>query len=253
MNGNMAKSKQKKFDRVAHLPNVTIPDLDGDLIAMASFPWYASKYGGMPIILELGCGKGEHTLAFAATHPERLCIGVDLKSHRLCVGAEKALAGGLDNVHFLRARAEGLAHFFSPRSLHEIWLTFPDPHPKQRSIKHRLTSPGFLDIYSKLMIPGGTMHLKTDSELLYDYTREMIHHWGGSVLTSSMDIHAELPGKPQIPLDELGNETKDNEGKTSAHRGSSHGPLFTAFHVESAFERMARSRGERIKYIAWTL
>ena len=98
----------------------------------------------MEKVLELGCGKGEHALAFAAESPDRLFIGVDGKSHRICVGAEKALEQGLPNLLFLHARIERLREFFMPHSISEIWLTFPDPYPKNQTIKFRKpTDPVF--------------------------------------------------------------------------------------------------------------
>ena len=118
----------------------------------------------MEQILELGCGKGEHSLAFAAAHPDKLCVGIDAKSHRICVGAEKALADGLKNVHFLRARIESIESFFLPQSIHQIWLTFPDPYPKKRAVKSRLSAPSFLKAYARLIVPGGMIFLKTDSD-----------------------------------------------------------------------------------------
>ena len=243
----MAKSKQKKFERVQHLANVTIPDLeDGGALTIEARPWCGQTFQGMPITLELGCGKGEHTLAFAAADPNRLCIGVDLKSHRLCVGAEAALAQGLDNVHFLRARAEMLERFFAPKSLSEIWLTFPDPHLKQRSIKHRLSSPEFLNIYSNLLVPGGIMHLKTDSTPLYNYTLDIIRHWGGQVLVTSTDIHGRN-GSVSLGENSVASRLNPLSGKPTEKN------CFAASSVSSAFEKSAQIHGRRIKYVAWTL
>ena len=149
--------------------------------------------------------------------------GVDCKSHRMCVGAEKAIADGLDNVHFLRARIERIMEFFVECSINEIWLTFPDPHPKNRAIKCRLSASPFLDAYARLLIPGGTVHLKTDSDLLYHYTREAVDRWGGRVVAASDNIH-----------------------------GTGYGSI-NGQEVVSAYEVAARSSGASIKYMAFTL
>ena len=214
----MPKTKNRKYERVKQLANVIIP---GPEDPAAPFPWQIPPYSAMEIILELGCGKGEHSLAFAAVRPDRLCIGVDRKSYRLCEGGEKGLARGLDNLFFLRTDIMGLRTFFKDCSVREIWLTFPDPHPKQREIKHRLTSPNFMAAYARLLVPGGLVHLKTDSRLLYDYTREGVRYWGGRI------VHGE---------DDLQSEAGPGAGE-----------------VVSTFEAKARARGETIKYLGFTL
>ena len=154
----MPKNKRQKYQRVNSLSNVTVTDRNSHSLP-DRFPWHENRYDGMRRVLELGCGKGEHSLAFAAADPGALCIGVDRKSHRICVGAETAIAMGLDNVQFLRAYIEGLDAFFLARSIDEIWLTFPDPHPKLRTRHLRLSAPAFLDTYARLLTPGGRVHL----------------------------------------------------------------------------------------------
>ena len=136
----MPKNKRQKFQRVNTLANVTVTGLDPSP-SPGLYPWYEDRYDGMRRVLELGCGKGEHSIALAAADPETLCVGVDRKSHRLCVGAETALAMGIDNVQFLRAHIERLETFFKKQSIDEIWLTFPDPHPKPRTSHLRLSAP----------------------------------------------------------------------------------------------------------------
>lgn len=218
----MPKNKHFKYERVKHLPNVTFSEF-GESPSPRSYPWYDERYQGMQRILELGCGKGEHALAFAAANPRKLCVGIDCKSHRMCVGAEKALARGLDNVHFLRARIERIGDFFLQHSIHEIWLTFPDPHPKQRAVKSRLSAAFFLDAYANLLIPGGTVYLKTDSGLLYDYTRESVRRWGGREIV---------------------------ESETAPRTGDS---VSVARDVVSAYEHAARARGAAIQFMAFKL
>ncbi len=218
----MPKNKHHKYERVKQLPNVTIP-VDGDSQPPHLYPWHGKRYAGMSTVLELGCGKGEHSLAFAAANPFLLYVGIDYKSHRMCVGAEKAIARGLDNVHFLRARIEHIQAFFMARSIHEIWLTFPDPHIKNRKAKCRLSAAPFLDAYAELLIPGGTVHLKTDSDSLYHFTRKSVQRWGGQVIAASDDCRGAESGLP------------------------------TAREVLSAYENSALLRGAAIKYMAFRL
>ena len=218
----MPKNKRDKYKRVKYLPNVTF-SIDGESPSPGAYPWYGEQYTGMSTVLELGCGKGEYSLAFAAANPRKLCVGIDYKSHRMCVGAEKALARGLGNVHFLRARIERIGDFFMQNSIHEIWLTFPDPHVKNRKAKSRLSAAPFLDTYAELLVPGGTVHLKTDSDMLYRYTLESVRQWGGRVLAASEDCY-----------------------------GSEYGPPGTE-KVVSAYENAALSRGVPITYLAFTL
>ncbi len=218
----MAKTKLHKYERVKQLPNVTFSKF-GELYPPDSYPWYDRRYEGLGIILELGCGKGEHTLAFATKSPRKLCIGIDSKSHRMCVGAEKAIDYGLDNVHFLRVRVERIKEFFLEHTIHQIWLTFPDPHLKNRSIKSRLSAPSFLDAYASLLVPGGMVCLKTDSDLLYTYTRESVEQWGGRVVNASENIHRA-----------------DNKA-------------MYACEVVSAFEKASQSSKAAIKFIAFQL
>ncbi|MCP3874899.1 MAG: tRNA (guanosine(46)-N7)-methyltransferase TrmB [Desulfobacteraceae bacterium] len=218
----MPKSKRHKYERVKQLPNVTFSEF-GISQSPYLYPWYDNRYESMEKVLELGCGKAEHSLAFAADNPGNLYVGIDSKSPRICVGAEKAMDKGLENIFFLRAHIERIEQFFIEHSIHQIWLTFPDPHPKNRSIKNRLSAPQFLDAYASLLIPGGTVFLKTDSELFYTYTQKSVELWGGRVIAKSDNIH----------------EADDH-------------PLY-ARNIVSAFEKAARLNGSPIKYLAFQL
>jgi tRNA (guanine-N7-)-methyltransferase len=125
-------------------------------------------------VLELACGRGEYSTGFAAIYPKRNFIGVDIKGNRLWVGSKKARLDGLDNVAFLRTQIDHLEKFFNPGEIHEIWIIFPDPRPKSSDERRRLTSPKYLEIYQKLIKPGGFIHLKTDSSELFDYTLQLL-------------------------------------------------------------------------------
>ena len=141
-----------------------------------------------PLVLELGCGKGEYTLELARRNPERNYVGVDIKGARLWRGAKTATEEGLPNVGFLRTRIEFITAFFAPGEVSEIWLTFSDPQPKSEN--NRLTSPGFLERYRKMLKPCGVVRLKTDSRFLYEYTRAVVEANGLKVLACTTDLYA---------------------------------------------------------------
>ncbi len=121
-----------------------------------------------PIVLELGCGKGEYAVGLAQKFPDKNFIGIDIKGARMWTGARRAEEAELKNVAFLRTNIELLPHFFAPDEVSEIWITFPDPQMKKE--RKRLTSTRFLDLYRQVLVANGTVHLKTDSPFLYTYT-----------------------------------------------------------------------------------
>lgn len=141
------------------------------------------------LIVELGAGTGLFALALARAHPETLVVAVDVKADRLQTGARLAVEQGTENVLFLRARADLLAGYFRPGSLSGLWLTFPDPFPKKRQAKHRLTHPVFLAIYRSLLAPGARLHLKTDNHALFDWSLEQLVGGGAELDWLSYDLH----------------------------------------------------------------
>ena len=147
-----------------------------------------------PIVLELGCGKGDYTIALALRHPEMNFIGVDIKGARLWKGAKFATERDLPNVAFLRTRIEFISAFFAPDEVSEVWLTFSDP--QMGSENARLTSPLFLARYRDFMVKGGIVHLKTDSRFLHEYTRAVVRANGLDVLACGTDIYHEGFQKP---------------------------------------------------------
>lgn len=142
-----------------------------------------------PIVLELGCGKGEYTVALAERNPGKNFIGIDIKGARMWRGAKTATEQGMDNVAFLRTRIEFINSFFAESEIAEIWITFPDPQLKTRRAKKRLTSPIFLEYYAKFLAKEGWINLKTDSQHLYNYTQAVINQFGLECEVANNDIY----------------------------------------------------------------
>ena len=140
-----------------------------------------------PIVLELGCGKGEYTIALSQRNPQVNYIGVDIKGARLWKGAKFATENALPNVAFLRTRIDFIKSIFAPGEVSEIWITFADPQPK--SPNRRLTSPVFLDRYRAFLKPGGIVNLKTDSQLLHEYTLEVAREQNLKIIEANNDIY----------------------------------------------------------------
>lgn len=181
---------------------------------------WAEYFGNSnPITLELGCGKGDYTLALARVHPERNYIGVDIKGARLWRGAKTAVEEPLPNVAFVRTRIELIDRFFSSGEVSEIWITFCDPQPKKPN--KRLTSPRFLDTYSRILAPESILHLKTDSQELYDYTLNEV------LPARQVEIMAQS--------DNLYNSDYQGEAKLT----------------QTFYERMFLAEGKPITYIQW--
>ncbi len=146
-----------------------------------------------PVVLELGCGKGEYTVGLAKKFPEKNFIGMDVKGARLWRGLKTSHDEGMTNVAFLRTRIELIEFFFGKNEVDEIWITFPDPQIKASREKKRLTAPLFLNRYLSFLKPNGIIHLKTDALLLYDYTLEIIAKNGHKLLYANEDIyHSDL-------------------------------------------------------------
>ena len=142
-----------------------------------------------PLVLELGCGKGEYSVGLAKMHPERNYLGIDIKGARFWRGAKTALEEGLDNVGFLRSQIELIDQLFAEGEVDEIWITFPDPQIKYKRTKHRMTNTEFLQKYKKILKPGGTVNLKTDSEFMHGYTLGLLHGEGHEILHANHDVY----------------------------------------------------------------
>ena len=143
-----------------------------------------------PIVLELACGKGEYTIGLAKAYPQINFIGVDIKGDRIARGSKAAETLGLTNVAFLRTDINYINEFFTEGEVNEIWITFPDPQPRPKQEKHRLTHPRFLTIYKSLLVKNGTLHLKTDNPELFAYSLEKVKEMGFSDLQSTTDLYS---------------------------------------------------------------
>ncbi len=174
-----------------------------------------------PLVLELGCGKGEYTIALAQMYPDKNFIGIDKKADRLWYGAQKALALGLTNVLFMRLSIEKLLEQFALSSIAEIWLTFPDPFPRRADAKRRLVSLRFQNLYHAVLLPSGCINLKTDNAGLFAYTKEVLQHPGFIIHTTNDDIHSAPNLAPELQ-------------------------------IETAFERKHRLKGDKIHYLRWS-
>ncbi|MBR4390614.1 MAG: tRNA (guanosine(46)-N7)-methyltransferase TrmB [Bacteroidales bacterium] len=190
------KNKLQKFEENKGFDNLF--QYSYERIMAEGFPLQGHWHDGFfhndhPIVLELGCGKGEYTVGLARVHPEVNYIGVDIKGARMWRGLTQAREEDLGNVAFIRARIDQIEHFFAPGEVDEIWVTFPDPHPGEgeRNARHRLTSPEFLERYRKIVKPEGILNLKTDSPIMYEFTlHEVVEKQGLPLLYHSDDLYA---------------------------------------------------------------
>ena len=187
-----SKNKLKRFIENESFSNVIQPtrkDLISNLFNLKG-KWNSSYFkNNNPIIIELGCGKGEYTINLAKLNPNKNYIGIDIKGARFWRGAKTAIDEKLENVVFLRTQIELLEYVFKNNEIHEIWLTFPDPQIKFQRRKHRLINPVFLELYKKILNKSGIIHLKTDSEFLHGYTLGLLENLNIKPLFSNHDIY----------------------------------------------------------------
>lgn len=184
----MAKRKLERFaenSTFRHLFQPTFEELQSGFKLKGK--WNEFFGNNKPITLELGCGKGEYTVALAARYPENNYLGIDIKGARLWRGAKTALENNNSNVGFLRMRVDMILNAFAPGEIDGIWITFPDPQPTKA--RKRLTSPMFLERYAKLLKPGSIIHLKTDNTGFFEYTLSTIAHEGYELLMHTFDLY----------------------------------------------------------------
>lgn len=223
----MGKGKLLKWAENKTFPNVFETDIHA-IVKGATFmqgEWREQCFkNDNPIVLELGCGKGEYSVGQARLFPEKNFLGVDIKSHRFWRGAKTAVDEGLGNVAFLRARIELVDRFFNKDEIDEIWLTFSDPQVKDRREKKRLSGERFLAMYRKIMKDGGLIHVKTDNTVFYEWTLEEFDRCGVELLTHSPDIY----GPYLQSQDELTQKV---------------------LNIRTHYEQLFAEKGETIKYI----
>ncbi len=200
-----SKNKLKRFRENETFSNVIQPGRQ--TVLTGEFPlkgtWKSHFGNDNPIVLELGCGKGEYTIGLAREHPARNFIGIDIKGARFWKGAKLALEEKMGNVAFLRTQIELIDQLFDPQEVTEIWITFPDPQIKYKRTKHRLTNAVFLEKYRKILIQGGDVHLKTDSEFLHGYTLGLLNGLGYETVYANHDIYRNAGS----PVDVVGIQT----------------------------------------------
>jgi len=185
-----SKNKLKRFQENETFANVVQPSREEVLAGFKYKGDWASFFGNNnPIVLELGCGKGEYTVGLAEMNAYRNHIGIDIKGARFWRGAKTALEQELNNVAFLRTQIELVDHLFGEGEVSEIWITFPDPQIKYKRTKHRMTNPVFLDRYKKILKPGGVVNLKTDSEYMHGYTLGLLQGLGHEILYANHDVY----------------------------------------------------------------
>jgi tRNA (guanine-N7-)-methyltransferase len=221
----VAKNKLKRFTDMAAYPNVIEPKFEE--VFRTDFRlkgrWADEVFGNRhPLVLELGCGKGEYTAALARKYPGKNFIGVDIKGSRMWVGATDALQNNLANVAFLRTRIEFIQSSFAPGEVSEIWITFPDPQPQKSRANKRLTSARFLQSYREILLPGGIIHLKTDSQCLFEYTCKVLELNKLNIITCVDDLY---------------------------HSGCADDILS----VQTYYEKMFMNKGFTIKYLKFTM
>lgn len=212
------KSKLIRFKIISERENVLEPGKE--LYFQVKGRWNELYFKNTnPITVELACGRGEYTIGLAKEFPNRNFIGVDVKGDRIWKGSTWAVEQSLSNVAFLRAQILTIQNFFEPGEVDELWLTFPDPRPRKRDVKRRLTNPRFLDIYKSILTESGWMRFKTDNTDLFDYTLE--------TLRERRDVF-DLRHTHDLYQSDLRSECHD---------------------IKTRYEEMFTEKGEKIKYL----
>lgn len=210
----MPKNKLQKFEDVDRFSNVF------EYTDFAEKPkpkgtWHRDVFGNdNPIVLELACGKGEYTVRLAGLFPDKNFIGIDKKGWRLWTGAKQALEEPLPNVHFMRIYIDHLSEYFEKGEVDEIWITFPDPYLRKSKSSKRLTSPKFLEIYRQILSPEAVIHLKTDSDHLYNFTLETISEENCVLLEKMDDLYRTSPDDPVLSIKTFYEKMHLEAGKT---------------------------------------
>ena len=195
-----SKNKLKRFKENEQFKNVIQPDREAIKDGFHLKGSWAKHFDNdNPIVLELGCGKGEYTVGLAQHTPDKNFIGIDIKGARLWRGAKTALEKNLKNVAFLRTQIELVDELFATSEVSEIWITFPDPQIKYKRTKHRMTNKVFLDKYRSILHPSGLIHLKTDSEFMHGYTLGILQGLDLQIIYANHDVYKN-EGSPKEVL-----------------------------------------------------
>ena len=221
----MGKNKLKKFAEMETFDNVFQCGVQAQTDPIAGHWRERFFHNDHPIVLELGCGRGEYTVGLAEKYPEKNFIGVDIKGARMWAGAKQAIEKGLGNAAFLRTNIEFITSFFAADEVDEIWITFCDPQMKKAT--KRLTSTYFMQRYQQIMRPNGLIHLKTDSPFLYTYTTEMLRLNPYPIVCATDDLYAKSLDSNALFMD--------------------------ARALKTHYEKQWLDRGMNIKYIEWEL
>lgn len=194
-----SKNKLKRFKENDTFSNVYQPTREQMVEGLAQKgQWNDQVFkNSNPIVLELGCGKGEYTVELAKRYPDKNFIGIDIKGARFWRGAKTATEEGLDNVAFIRTQIELIEHAFDQNEVSEIWITFPDPQIKYKRTKHRLTNSEFLQRYKRILKADGIVNLKTDSEFMHGYTLGLLHGEGHEVIYANHHVYKN-EGSPDV-------------------------------------------------------
>jgi tRNA (guanine-N7-)-methyltransferase len=190
----MGQKKLLRFEAIRSFPNVLqYPEgMQGK--------WHDFFHNTHPITLELACGKGEYTVGLAAMHPQQNFIGVDLKGNRIYTGAKKCMESGLTNAAFLRTQIDKLPDYFAAGEVSALWITFPDPQLRRSRAKKRLTHPKFLRLYQHILGAGASIHLKTDSPVLYRFTLLVIDMYGLHLVEANDNVYAKAAIKEELTI-----------------------------------------------------
>ncbi len=185
-----SKNKLKRFQENETFSNVIQPTRDEAINGFShQGKWHSFFNNHNPIVVELGCGKGEYTVALAKKFPNKNFIGIDIKGARFWRGAKTAIEEQLTNVAFIRTQIELVEFIFAKGEVDEIWITFPDPQIKYKRTKHRMTNTVFLQRYKAILSENGIINLKTDSEFMHGYTLGLLHGEGHNILYANHDVY----------------------------------------------------------------
>jgi tRNA (guanine-N7-)-methyltransferase len=216
----MGKDKLRRFGLMKTFSNVFEAEVGKEFEMKGKWREQYFKNDN-PIVLELGCGKGEYAFGLGEFYPDKNFIGVDIKGARMFIGAKDALDKKMSNVAFLRTRIDYITEFFAENEVDEIWLTFSDPQPKKP--RKGLSSPLFINRYRQFLKPGGIVHMKTDSDILFEYTEEQIKEQNYECLELTWDLYGELPENIDPKTREI-------------------------FHIKTHYEKLFTAKGSVIKY-----